>query len=539
MRIPFAISYLLFAIAARAADILPSTNSFNWSGYAGVEGGIPFRTNVHQTFNPGATASQIQSAINTCPSNFVVLLNAGTYSLSSTLRINRDGITIRGSTNAAGEPTTILNFNVGGGWGLIDISKIGYLADNGWPVTSRSVSSTLGRGTNTAVLSSVSGLSVGQMIVFDQIEDGTLVNIQDSVERGNWGRPGNRYYMQFCRVTAINSSTVTFTPPLCGDYWSSNQSPQAYYYGTALSGTTVMSGVEDLKINRTGANGSHGVTLGPGMNIWCRNVWSSQAALGHFRFAYSCFAEVRDSVATLHDSYSSATYAFYTTMSTGVRIENNIVHDSPCVASMMSISGSVIAYNFATNIHVALSYVVPECIMTHGGHNYANLIEGNFIPSFWMDFIHGSSSHMLLARNRFTGFEPGKTSQTRPFNMQAHQDRHAALGNVLGTTSVQDSYGDIFWTDDALSYSTLYRRGNYNTFDAGIHSDEGLSGNTISNSYVYANKPSWFGSCPWPPVEPTTPNSVSATNIPAGYRYYNSSWPYAQSPPSKLRIRRL
>jgi hypothetical protein len=532
------IVYLLSAIAASGADIMPSTNSFDWS-YAGVQGGIPHRTAIFQTLSSTATASQIQTALNNCPSNQVVLLNPGTYSLSSTLRMNRDGITLRGSTNAAGEPTTILNFNVAGGWALIDISKIGYLADNGWPVTPRSISSLLGRGTNSATLSSVSGLSVGQMIVFDQVEDGTNVNIADSVEQGNWGRPGGRYYMQFCKVTGINGTAVTFTPPLFGDYWSSNQTPQAYYYGTALSGTTVMSGVEDVKINRIGANGSHGVALGPGMNIWCRNVWSTQAALGHFRFAYSCFAEVRDSLGTLHDNYSAATYAFYTTMSTCVRIENNIVYDSPCVASMMSISGSVIAYNFATNIHVSLSYVVPECIMTHGGHNYANLIEGNFIPSFWMDFIHGSSSHMALVRNRFTGWEPNKTSQARPFNMQAHQDRHAALGNVMGTTSVQESYGDIFWYDDATSYSTFFRRGNYNTVTVGIPGEESLGGNTISNSYLYPSKPAFAGNRQWPIVDPTSPSTAVATNLPAGYRYYFGTWPVSASAPSRVRIRRL
>jgi hypothetical protein len=47
----------------------------------------------------------------------------------------------------------------------------------------------------------------------------------------------------------------------------------------------------------------------------------------------------------------------------------------------------------------------------------------------------------------------------------------------------------------------------------------------ISNSYVYAAKPSWFGNCPWPPFDPASPSSVAETNIPAGYRYAMGSEP--------------
>jgi hypothetical protein len=511
---------------AVAADALPLINRIDWTK-AGVEGGIPHRTTIYQTLSPGASSSQIQSAINSCPANQVVFLSAGTYNLSGAIKVNRDNVTIRGATNSAGEPTTILNFSSSAsGWGLFDFSKIGYLADNNWPVTTRDVTSTLSKGATTATLSSTpTGLQVGQILVFDQTEDGVKVNVMDSTEGGNWGR-GNRYYMQFTKVTAINGSTVTFTPPIYGEYWSASQSPQCYWFGNGTSGFVVGSGVEDLKVNRTAnGGGSHNVHFGPAMNCWARNVWSKQAALGHFRFAYSLFCEVRDSVATLHDNYQSATYAFYCVMSGSCKVENNIVYDSPCVIDMASFSGSVVAYNYTTNIHVANLAVVPECIMTHGGHVYANLVEGNFTPSIWLDFIHGSSSHCAWVRNKVTGWEPGRSSQPRPFNMQAHQDYHAALGNVLGTAGVQSSYGEIFWSDNATSYSTLVRKGNFNTVNNGIRAEEALGGDVIAHSYLYTSKPPWFGDRPWPLVDPTAPLTATVMNIPAGYRYLTGELP--------------
>src|SRR2546425_7284913 len=62
------------------SGILSSSRAIDWS-QAGIPGGIPNRTTVCATLNPGATSAQIDSAIAAC-NNGVVFLNAGTYSLS-------------------------------------------------------------------------------------------------------------------------------------------------------------------------------------------------------------------------------------------------------------------------------------------------------------------------------------------------------------------------------------------------------------------------------------------------------------------------
>ena len=93
------------------SGIISSSRAIDWSK-AGVIGGIPNRTTICATLNPGATASQINSAIAACPSGQVVKLNAGTYSLSGGIVFNnKSNVTLRG----AGPDQTILAFSAGGG----------------------------------------------------------------------------------------------------------------------------------------------------------------------------------------------------------------------------------------------------------------------------------------------------------------------------------------------------------------------------------------------------------------------------------------
>src|SRR2546426_9485583 len=73
------------------SGIIDSSRAIDWS-QAGVTGGIPNRTTICATLNPGATATQINSAIASCPAGQVVFLNAGTFNLSA-------GIDFAGKSN--------------------------------------------------------------------------------------------------------------------------------------------------------------------------------------------------------------------------------------------------------------------------------------------------------------------------------------------------------------------------------------------------------------------------------------------------------
>src|SRR5437868_10252502 len=57
------------------------SRAVDWSN-VGIPGGIPNRTTICTTLNPGATSAQINNAISSCPNGQVVFLNAGTYNLA-------------------------------------------------------------------------------------------------------------------------------------------------------------------------------------------------------------------------------------------------------------------------------------------------------------------------------------------------------------------------------------------------------------------------------------------------------------------------
>ena len=72
---------------------------YDWASYCGIPGGIPNRTTIYTTLSSGATPSQINSAVAACPSDQVVLLGAGTFTVSSAILFNagKSGVTLRGS----------------------------------------------------------------------------------------------------------------------------------------------------------------------------------------------------------------------------------------------------------------------------------------------------------------------------------------------------------------------------------------------------------------------------------------------------------
>src|SRR6266851_3628268 len=89
------------------SGIIDPSRAVDWSR-AGTS--IPNRTTNCATLSSGATSSQINSAISSCPANQVVFLNPGTYNLSAGITFNGHGnVTLRG----AGPTLTILQFSSG------------------------------------------------------------------------------------------------------------------------------------------------------------------------------------------------------------------------------------------------------------------------------------------------------------------------------------------------------------------------------------------------------------------------------------------
>src|SRR5579864_3109364 len=104
----FSITWVLAAATLNAqpwSGIIAPSRAIDWST-AGVTGGIPNRTTICASLTSTASATTIQSALNTCPSGQVVSLAAGNYSLSHGLTIPSN-VTLRG----AGGGQTNLTFS--------------------------------------------------------------------------------------------------------------------------------------------------------------------------------------------------------------------------------------------------------------------------------------------------------------------------------------------------------------------------------------------------------------------------------------------
>jgi hypothetical protein len=209
---------------------------------------------------------------------------------------------------------------------------------------------------------------------------------------------------------------------------------------------------------------------------------------------------------------------------------------------------NVYLYNYVTNAYyTASANFLMAGAQPHDKHVYMELYEGNHIPKFDADFIHGSHSHEVLYRNRITGYESfsypsGPTANNLVcVSIQLTNRFFSSIGNILGTVGIYSNYQSIpgshaskaiyeiglentaygmSWGDDAQTMATLYRHMDYDTITAGITYSSTNADVTLPSSLYYSSKPSWWGSLPWPPFNPSnvTAAALSPTNIPAGYR---------------------
>jgi len=252
--------------AGTPGTVIDPSRSIDWSaGNVGVAGGIPNRSTVCATLNPGATAAQINTAIANCASGGVVFLNAGIYNLSSGISlIGKNNITLRG----AGPDQTKLIF--GGSSGCIIFNAAICLSGSNFTVADNAPSFnwTAGyvKGATQITVNSTAGMSVGSLLVLDQLNDATdngnlfvedAVNPPDSTGYSQeGGAPGRgcgssatcRAQHQYVKVTAINGNTVTITPGLYMPNWRASQNPGGWIAGVIGQDVSTLIGVEACRL---------------------------------------------------------------------------------------------------------------------------------------------------------------------------------------------------------------------------------------------------------------------------------------------------
>ena len=497
----------LFPVARRGG--LPNNL---WTS-AGVTGGRPAVTTVFTNLSVGVTAAQINSMIAACPSNQVVKLGAGTFNLNGgQINLTKNGVVLRGTTNANGHPITFL-VNV-----TLQTSSYWYPSGDGAGFGSvRGVASGYTEGSTSITLSAApnSDYAVGDVFIMDQTDDGILVTTDT---QGAMFRRSGRSYGQVLQITGISGNTINFRPPLLGTYWSAARTPEAMAWSSTFGRTANRIGLEDVDIIKGSGNAIYAIRVGPAVDCWVRNVRANvdYAAACRMSFAVNC--EIMHS--TFHDTSGtgSGTYATLPAVVTACRVEDNIYTNLSLAMPCISAVGCSFSYNFGTGPYpYTQQNWFAEYFFPHGGHTHHTIYEGNWLdgPIDFDNVFNNNNSDCAIVRNRLTGWAATKTANTRAINLYNNMDNITIIGNLMGWDGYHSTYSSMYLIDPTCS-GVLMKK-NYNTVNDGIPATEATT-DTIRDSYVYDNRPSWFGDRPWPPFDPSRFASASPASIPAGYR---------------------
>ena len=558
------------------AGILDPSRAIDWT-HAGVVSGIPTRTTLCATLNPGVTAAQINSAIQACPAGQVVLLTSGTYNISDSGIVMKTGVTLRGT----GAEQTLLVFTATT-YCNNQNACVCFAGSTEWGGDTRALAGGsnyadwtggYAQWSNQITLANVgkAGIAVGQYLHLDQANDTTVgpnffvcdnTTAPCSLEGGNGGRTINnilRSQVQIVKVTAVNGSTYTIDPPLYSPNWRSGQSPAVWWASTLLQGA----GVEDLSIDATNSNGMTNVSMVNAANDWVKGV----------RLVRTCqcqrdLVQLMDAVhCTIESNYfygtqgQSVNYGIESYVASDNLIDNNILQHVVAPMMVQPALGTVYAYNFAINdtyydssyTSNPLHWMIGMVDQHNAGVEY-NLYEGNIGPGIGCDVIHGNQLANTLFRNYLLGSDPGRIDATDAINLASYNRYHNIVGNVLGTPGYTTTYearsgpgqsatvfnlgggnseGAVTIPDDPMVATTLLRWGNFDVATNAVHftASEVPSGitpygnavpasQTLPPSFYLASKPGfWPASKPWPPIGP----DVTGGNVTglAGHVYAN------------------
>jgi len=477
--------------ATAIAGIIDPSRSTDWT-QAGVLGGIPIRTTICATLNPGATATQITEAISACPSGQVVFLNAGTYNLSAGIVFdNKSNVTLRG----AGPDQTFLIFTGGdhcAGLGGDVCFKSGDPND-GFDGPSNIGTWTAGYSVGTTSITlgsitrgSIDHLQVGSVIFLDQLDDtsdpGDVYVCQTpnvcSMQAGSKNGRASRGQQEPQVVTSISGSgpwTVGISPGVRMPNISSGKSPEVWW----LNGLPVQNdGVENLSMDHTGTGAAiaAGTFMINGYNNWLKNVRDLNSHHKHVWLYQSIHITIRDSYFYGSSEATSESYGVDTYNGADNLVENNIFQHIAAPMMNEGCIGCVGAYNFAFDDWYTADGESPEWQQASSYHHSVGdafiLWEGNDGIGLTADDIHGTSNFITAFRNFWNGRDPAgggtKTSQTSPIILNAYNRYYNLIGNVLGTVGYHTQY--------QAAPSSATDAGNEITADRSIYGNLGYSG---------------------------------------------------------------
>jgi hypothetical protein len=503
---------------------LPAARSVDWTE-AGYPSGIPAVTTVGANVRGfGATGNGTSddtdaferaiglSGVWDAANPKLLYIPSGTYKITRQL-YPVSGIVFSGD----GSNTTNLKYYLG----TTEISKHCFhtVGSKGSYV---SITSGATKGSDTIVLSSASGFSVGDVIDIKQTNsnDWWTSDVRDYVKVGDAGTVGayggssaQGDWAVDCRgemaiISGKDGNTLTLDHAL---YTTLDPS-----YSPVCAKVTAKTniGFQYFKIERGDAPADEG-PANWGANfytqyankVWWRGVESYMPSEHHWMLVYGYQCECRQ--CWWHDAwhYDNTGEAYgwdFRHHCTACKVEDNCADQiAMALAPSLGTCGCVLAYNYITNHKTAPvdnsdSWITDvEC---HGYQAHHNLIEGNVVNRLSVAEYWGPCPQQVIHRNR-----------------------------VKNSIEIYDKSNDCTVTGNEV-YGTApktYQKSNVtgtlwhgNEVGSQVQWDANTADHVLPNSFVYTSKPSWWiDECAWPPIGPDATYEM----IPAQYRYENCS----------------
>lgn len=558
---------------------------YPWGDYCGIPGGIPERTTIYAalgvsgqapTYVQSVTAAQITAAIVSASAVFlatgigqIVYLFPGTYNIGEVSFGNRSGVTVCG----AGPGQTVIHTT----------GTYGFLSDShSFSVSSRIAITNgtwLEAGSTYIILASAptAAFSVGNLIMINQEDDHNLWGTDiGPYHRTAYTEPsGTPYYdaatgtynglMRFVsRITSVSGNRIDFAAPLPMTLTYA-LNPRAY----PMSGGPPASlcGIEELTID-CGGTADAAIRFRSSDRCWVKDVEIYSCLAGHGAISYINSAQPEVRRCYIHDvpgypdeNEGMAIMLWYG--GSNALIIDNIAYRTGQALMFNGASGCAVIHNYFWTLGGSFGgghgdWLAYGINVNHGPHGFMNLYEGNIIPRFMNDAVHGSTSHQVLFRNQIHGLDgdtavPGDRELVDICKCGYY---HTLVGNILGDSSWTPAYYEVppptaighgpessciyqlgwgsgdsgdaqtqsyvfeFWTKalpDADVAATLLRHGNYDYYNHAVVWDAGIASQSIPDSLFYDSKPAWFGSMEWPPIGPDLATRVN--DIPAKKRW--------------------
>jgi hypothetical protein len=399
-----------------------------------VDGGIPARPTVCTTIAPttdgGDQTAQINTALQDCPDDETVLLQAGEYPISGQGIVVPGNVTLRGATDpVTGRPTSqIIKLDgvaqpysavcVGNRYASLKF-KTPPSTDSDPAVGGNVLAADAVKETNVLTLKANPGLTAGEIVYVDEATDPayTWWNLNRQPGGGPTNDPSRGWFANYDRpiaqvmeVATVSGTTVTFTTPFHISFLTKDN---ASLWELAQPATE-WAGVENLYIfGGAGGDGGGGIHFFSCAYSWAKNVEVDGTSGTGVNFDDSFRCELRDSyvhnAGSLSEGPSPGGSSYLTGMSCGNAdslVENTIIWNGNKLDVMRATGGgNVYGYNYAQDAWGNTYPCEPEVGLnaSHMTTPHYELFEGNKSFAFGADPVWGNSIDITVFRNYFTG----------------------------------------------------------------------------------------------------------------------------------------